>query len=94
MEKNNKMEILVAVCYTGCVARVATQTEDTLPEEFLTIEAAVAWLTKRGIPASGNSVRRWCQDGTVVYVRPGRNYLIPLSELERIITPIVRRNEK
>ena len=73
---------------------MAAQTEDTLPEQLLTVADAVAWLTERGVRASGDIVRRWCQDGILAHARPGRNYLIPLSELERIITPIVRRNEK
>ena len=60
------------------------QTESPTPRHI--DEDGEAWYTTQGaadlIGVSDQTIRRWCQDGSLRHRRPGTQHLIPLSAID------------
>lgn len=60
-------------------------------EKFLTIKEVVVHLRRLNITRSEKAVRKWITKGALPATCPGGQYLIALSDVERLLRP-QRRN--
>lgn len=59
-----------------------TNTDKLIQEPPLTVPEAA-----QALRVSTTTLRNWIAQGTVLSIRPGRCYLVPRSELNRLLTP-------
>lgn len=64
------------------------ETQNTLREDRPPLTVPEAAVELRVSPVT---LRRWIAQGLIVAIKPGRNYLIPSAELDRLLTPASAR---
>lgn len=61
-------------------------------QDTLTPSEAAEWLTERGIPTTGRTVRRWCKDGSLPAVLlPSGRVRIPVASLTDLTSGGVKK---
>jgi len=56
------------------------------PLKFLTTQETADMLGM-----SRETIRRWCEEGRLLSIRPGKDYRIPHSEVDRMLMPVVEK---
>jgi len=58
-----------------------------MEKQVLTKEEFCKELTRRGLPLTVRTLNDWIRRGWVQVVQPGKKVFIPVSEVDRLLTP-------